>query len=68
MHIANSDKLIEFFNLDVVLAIGYRVNSVRGIEFRKWANKILKEYLIKGFLFCYLKSFIKNVIICLYLE
>ena len=48
MHIANSDKPVEFYNLDVILAVGYRVNSQRGIMFRKWANKILKEYLLKG--------------------
>ena len=33
----------------MILAVGYRVNSKRGIEFRKWANKILKEYLLKGY-------------------
>ena len=35
------------YNLDLVLAVGYRVNSKMGIEFRKWANKVLKEYLLK---------------------
>ena len=42
-------KPILFYNLDLILAVGYRVNSKRGIEFRKWANKILKEYLLKGY-------------------
>lgn len=37
------------YNLDLILAVGYRVNSPRGIQFRHWANTILKEYLIKGF-------------------
>ncbi|HBS86082.1 MAG: cytochrome C biogenesis protein CycH [Bacteroidetes bacterium GWF2_38_335] len=40
---------IKFYNLDVIIAVGYRVNSIRGTEFRMWANKILKEYLIKGY-------------------
>lgn len=40
---------IPFYNLDMIISVGYRVNSKRGIEFRKWANKILKDYLIKGY-------------------
>ena len=40
---------IKYYNLDIIIAVGYRVNSKRGTEFRIWANKILKEYLIKGF-------------------
>ena len=40
---------IEYYNLDMIISIGYRVNSKRGIVFRKWANKILKDYLIKGY-------------------
>ena len=39
---------IDFFNLDVIISVGYRVNSHRGIEFRQWATKRLKEYLIEG--------------------
>jgi len=39
---------IKIYNLDMIISVGYRVNSKRGIEFRKWANKILKEYLIEG--------------------
>ena len=42
-------KPTNYYNLDVILAVGYRVNSKRGIEFRKWANKVLKEYLIQGY-------------------
>ena len=42
-------KSILMYNLDLVLAVGYRVNSKMGIEFRKWANKVLKEYLLKGY-------------------
>jgi len=41
--------LIDFYNLDVIISVGYRVKSLRGTQFRIWANKILKEYLIKGY-------------------
>ena len=40
---------IEYFNLDVIISVGYRVNTVRGIQFRQWANKVLKEYLLRGY-------------------
>ncbi|TKG90732.1 Fic/DOC family protein [Puteibacter caeruleilacunae] len=40
---------IEFFNLDVIISVGYRIKSQRGTQFRIWANQILKDYLIKGF-------------------
>lgn len=40
---------VEYYNLDVILSIGYRVKSAEGILFRRWANKILKEYLLKGY-------------------
>jgi hypothetical protein len=40
---------VEYFNLDAVISVGYRVNSKRGTQFRIWANKVLKEYLIKGY-------------------
>jgi len=43
------ERSIEFFNLDVIISVGYRVKSSRGTQFRIWANKILKEYLIQGF-------------------
>lgn len=49
MHIPNSDKPVKFYNLDVILSVGYRVNSKRGTQFRIWANKVLKEYLVKGY-------------------
>ncbi|WP_288325789.1 MULTISPECIES: RhuM family protein [Bacteroidaceae] len=38
-----------FYNLDVIISVGYRVKSVRGTQFRQWANKVLKEYLLKGY-------------------
>jgi hypothetical protein len=39
---------VEFYNLDMIISVGYRVKSLRGIQFRIWANKVLKEYLLKG--------------------
>lgn len=42
-------RRIKLYNLDAIISVGYRVNSKRGIQFRIWANKILKEYLVKGF-------------------
>lgn len=49
LHIPNSDKSVEFYSLDVIIFVGYRVKSLRGTQFRIWANGILKEYLKKGF-------------------
>ena len=49
MQIPFSDKPVNFYSLDIILAVGYRANSRRAIEFRRWATSILKEYLIKGF-------------------
>ena len=42
-------RQIEYYNLDMILSVGYRVKSSRGVEFRRWANKVLKEYLLKGY-------------------
>ena len=42
-------RKVELFNLDVIISVGYRVNTKRGIQFRQWANKVLKEYLLKGY-------------------
>lgn len=42
-------RQVEFYNLDMILSIGYRVKSKRGIQFRQWANKVLKDYLLKGY-------------------
>ena len=41
--------IVEYYNLDVIISVGYRVKSKNGIVFRKWANKVLKDYLIKGY-------------------
>lgn len=49
MHIPNSDKPVEYYNLDVIISVGYRVKSQRGVEFRRWANGVLKDYIIKGY-------------------
>lgn len=49
LHIANSDKRVAFYNLDIILAIGYRTNSKRAIEFRKWATKTLRKYIMRGY-------------------
>ena len=49
LHIANSDKPVKFYSLDVIISVGYRVKSKRGTQFRIWANKVLKDYLIKGY-------------------
>lgn len=45
----NVIRQIEYYNLDMILSVGYRVKSQRGIEFRRWANQVLKEYLLKGY-------------------
>ena len=49
MHIANSDKPVKVYSLDIILAVGYRTNSSKAIKFRQWSSKILKEYIIKGY-------------------
>lgn len=43
-------RKIEFYNLDAIISVGFRVNTKRGIEFRQWANKVLKEYLLRGYI------------------
>jgi len=43
------ERLIEHYNLDMILSVGYRVKSQRGIQFRIWSNRVLKEYLLKGY-------------------
>lgn len=49
LHIADSDKPVKFYSLDVIISVGYRIKSKRGTQFRQWANKILKDYLLKGY-------------------
>ena len=49
MHIPNSDKPVIFYNLDVIISVGYRVKSKQGTQFRIWATNVLKDYLLKGY-------------------
>ena len=43
------NRTIKIYNLDMIISVGYRVKSNRGVEFRKWANKVLKQYIIQGY-------------------
>ena len=45
----NVEREIVYYNLDMIISVGYRVNSIRGVQFRMWATSVLREYLIKGF-------------------
>ena len=47
--IASSDRPVAFYSLDVIISVGYRVKSVIGTRFRQWANKVLKEYILRGY-------------------
>lgn len=49
LHIAHSDKPVRYYNLDVIISVGYRVKSQQGTQFRQWATKQLREYIVKGF-------------------
>jgi len=49
MHIANSDKPVVTYSLDVILAVGYRANSAKAIKFRQWATKTLREHITQGY-------------------
>ena len=49
MHIAQSDKPVAFYDLDVAISVGYRVKSKRGVEFRRWATEVLRQYVITGY-------------------
>ena len=49
LQIANSDRPVTLYSLDVIISVGYRVKSVIGTRFRQWANKILKEYILRGY-------------------
>ena len=42
------ERVITFYNLDMIISVGYRVHSYRGVQFRIWATKVLKEYIVKG--------------------
>ena len=49
LHIAGSDKPVKFYNLDVIISVGYRVKSLQGTRFRQWATRVLREHLTKGY-------------------
>lgn len=49
MHVDGVKQLVPFYSLDVIISVGYRVKSQNGVIFRKWANKILKDYMLKGY-------------------
>ena len=49
LHIATSDKPVQYYSLDVIISVGYRVKSLNGTKFRKWANGVLKQYLLRGY-------------------
>jgi hypothetical protein len=49
LHIAFSDKPVKYYSLDVIISVGYRIKSQRGTQFRIWASRILKDYLLKGY-------------------
>ena len=49
MHIANSDKPVVFYSLDVIISVGYRIKSQQGVKFRQWATQTLKQHLLQGY-------------------
>ena len=49
MRVVGVTQLVPFYTLDVIISVGYRVKSQRGVEFRKWANSVLKQYIMKGY-------------------
>lgn len=49
LHISGSDRPVKYYNLDVIISVGYRVKSIQGTKFRQWATTRLREYIVKGF-------------------
>ena len=49
LQIANSDRPVAIYSLDVIISVGYRVKSQRGVEFCRWANSVLKDYILRGY-------------------
>ena len=49
LQIANADRPVAFYSLDVIISVGYRVKSQRGVEFRRWANSVLRDYILQGY-------------------
>ena len=60
LHITNSDKPVAYYSLNVIISVGYRVKSKRGVQFRIWANKVLKEYLLKGYVINESRTLVTN--------
>ena len=49
MRVEGVKQMVPFYTLDVIISVGYRVKSKRGVEFRRWANSVLKQYILKGY-------------------
>ena len=49
LRVVGVNQPVAFYSLDVIISVGYRVKSQRGVQFRRWANRVLKEYLLKGY-------------------
>lgn len=49
LHVNNVKKTVPYYSLDVIISVGYRVKSQRGVEFRRWANSVLKQYILQGY-------------------
>ena len=49
MRVVGVTQLVSFYSLDVIISVGYRVKSNRGVEFRRWANSVLKQYILQGY-------------------
>lgn len=49
LHVNGVKKTVPYYTLDIIISVGYRVHSQRGVRFRQWANSVLKQYLIKGY-------------------
>ena len=49
LHVNGVKKPVPYYTLDVIISVGYRVHSQRGVRFRQWANSVLKQYLVKGY-------------------
>ncbi len=49
LHVANSTKPVSYYNLDVIISVGYRISSMQATQFRQWATQTLRDYVIKGF-------------------
>lgn len=62
MHIANSDKPVVYYNLDVIISVGYRVKSKQGTQFRIWATNVLRDYLLKGYVLNQRMNRIENTV------